>query len=87
MISEQHAKAGCLSVKCFKRFYTIDGITLGQPPRPLTRIVKCVKYYSCWAFDSSTSYGAATKWYFDTYMKELQRLLLAPFDVSCGDSL
>ena len=39
---------GCISLKYFKRFYTIDGIELGEPPRELTKIVKCVKYYSYW---------------------------------------
>ena len=36
----------CISIKYFKRFFTIDGIELGEPPREITRIVKCVKYYS-----------------------------------------
>ena len=32
---------GCISLKYFKRFYTIDGIALVAPPREFTRIVKC----------------------------------------------
>ncbi len=50
---------GCISLKYFKRFYTIDGIKLGEPPRELTKIVKCVKYYSYWEFDTKENYGKA----------------------------
>ena len=54
---------GCISLKYFKRFYTIDGIELGKPPRELARIVKCVKYYSYWEFDTkekrSITHGSA----------------------------
>ena len=78
---------GCISLKYFKRFYTIDGIELGDPPRELTKVVKCVKYYSCWEFDTKENYGKAIKLFFDKYMKELQRLLISPFDISIGYSL
>lgn len=83
----QEECAGCISIKYFKRFYTIDGIKLGEPPRELTKIVKCVKYYSYWEFDTKENYGKAIKFFFDNYMKELQRLLIAPFDISLGYSL
>lgn len=87
MMKIQHECTGCISIKYFKRFYTIDGIELGEPPRELTKIVKCVKYYSYWEFDTKENYGQAIKLFFERYMKELQRLLIAPFDISLGYSL
>jgi hypothetical protein len=84
---EQKQQQGCVAVKYMKRFYTIDGVALGEAPRELTKIVKCVKYYSYWEFDNKENYGKATKWFFDTYLKEIQKLLIAPFDISCGYSL
>ena len=78
---------GCISLKYFKRFYTIDGIELGEPPRELTKIVKCVKYYSCWEFDTKENYGKAIKIFFDKYNKDLQKLLIAPFDINLGNSI
>ena len=83
----QTACEGCISLNYFKRFYTIDGVELGEPPRELTRIVKCVKYYSYWEFDTKENYGKAIQLFFDRYMKDLQRLLIAPFDISLGYSL
>ena len=78
MSANQLKCEGCISLKYFKRFYTIDGIELGEPPRELTRIVKCVKYYSYWEFDTKENYGKAIKAYFDQYNKDLQKLLIAP---------
>lgn len=78
---------GCRSLGYFKRLYTIDGIELGEPPRELTRIVKCVKYYSYWEFDTRENYGKAIKVFFDNFNKELQRLLIAPFDINLGYSV
>ena len=69
------------------RFYTIDGIELGDPPRELAQVVKCVKYYSFWEFDSKENYGKAIKRFFDRYGKDLQKLLIAPFDISLGYTL
>ena len=87
MIKKQTECAGCISIKYFKRFYTIDGIELGEAPRELTKIVKCVKYYSYWEFDTKENYGKAIKVFFDRYLKELQRLLIMPFDINLGYSL
>ena len=84
MFAEQMKCDGCISLKYFKRFYTIDGIELGEPPRELTRIVKCVKYYSFWEFDSKENYGKAIKSFFEKYNKDLQKLLIAPFDINLG---
>lgn len=78
---------GCISLKYFKRFYTIDGVELGEPPRELTKVVKCVKHYSYWEFDTKENYGKAIKLFFDKYMKDLQRLLISPFDINLGYSL
>ena len=87
MSAEQMKCEGCISLKYFKRFYTIDGIELGEPPRELTKIVKCVKYYSYWEFDTKENYGRAIKVFFDKYNKELQKLLIAPFDINLGYSV
>lgn len=87
MAENQLKCLGCISLKYFKRFYTIDGIELGEPPRELTKIVKCVKYYSFWEFDTKENYGKAIKAFFDDYNKELQKLLIAPFDINLGDSV
>ncbi|MCR5376701.1 MAG: hypothetical protein K6E71_08135 [Lachnospiraceae bacterium] len=78
---------GCISIKYFKRFYTIDGIELGEPPRELTKIVKCVKYYSFWEFDTRENYGKAIKTFFEKYNRDLQKLLIAPFDINLGYSM
>ena len=78
---------GCISLKYFKRFYTIDGIELGESPRELTKIVKCVKYYSYWEFETKENYGKAIKIFFDNYNKDLQKLLIAPFDINLGYSV
>lgn len=87
ILKEQMKQQGCIAIKYMKRFYTIDGIELGEAPRELTRIVKCVKYYSFWEFDSKENYGKATKWFFETYLKDIQKLMIAPFDINCGNSL
>ncbi len=50
---------GCISLKYFKRFYTIDGIELGK----------------------------AIKIFFDNYNKDLQKLLIVPFDINLGYSV
>jgi len=85
--NEQMKRQGCVTIKYMKRFYTIDGVELGEAPRKLTRIVKCVRYYSFWEFDNKENYGKATKWFFETYLKDLQKMLIAPFDIYCGNSL
>ena len=87
MTKSQLECEGCISLKYFKRFYTIDGIELGEPPRELTKIVKCVKYYSYWEFDTKENYGMAIKIFLDNYNKELQKLLIAPFDINLGYSV
>ena len=87
MSANQLTCEGCISLQYFKRWYTIDGIEPGEPPRELTRIVKCVKYYSYWEFDTKENYGKAIKTFFDNYNKDLQKLLIAPFDIHLGYSV
>lgn len=82
---EQKKQEGCIYIKYMKRFYIFDQI--GDPPRELTKIVKCVKYYSYWEFDTIENYAAATKWFFDNYQKLLAKLLIMPFDINCGYSV
>ena len=84
---QQKHQTGCMDIKYVKRFFTIDGVESGEPPRELTRIVKCVKYYSYWEFDNKENYGKATEWFFKNHLKEIQKLLIMPFDISCGYSL
>jgi hypothetical protein len=83
----QKAQPGCLDIKYVKRFYTIDGVEPGKPPRELTKIVKCMKYFSYWEFDSKENYGKAVEWFFREHYGEIQKLLIAPFDINCGDSI
>ncbi len=81
----QKEQKGCIDVKYMKRFYVFDEI--GSPPRELTRIVKCVKYYSYWEFDNISHYSEATKCFFDSYKNEIMKLLIMPFDINCGESI
>ena len=71
MSEEQSKWEGCISIRYIKRFYTIDGIELGNPPRELTKVVKCVKYYSYWEFDSKENYGKAIKLFFGSITKSV----------------
>jgi len=84
IIDKQKQQLGCIDIKYMKRFYTIDGIEIGDPPRELTKIVKCVKYFSYWEFDNKENYGKAIEWFFENYLKEIQKLLIMPFDINCG---
>ncbi|WP_066714701.1 hypothetical protein [Clostridium sp. Marseille-P299] len=85
MASEQKNREGCISIKYMKRFFMIQED--GQPPRELTKIVKCVKYFSYWEFDSKESYGKANGWFFDNYFKVVMKCLIAPFDINCGHTI
>ena len=85
--NEQKQQPGCINIKYMKRFYTIDGIESGDPPRELTKIVKCVKYYSYWEFDNKENYGKAVEWFFMNYLRQIQKLLIMPFDINCGYSV
>jgi hypothetical protein len=81
----QKKQAGCIDIKYLKRFFVFDKI--GKPPRELTKIVKCVKYYSYWEFDTMENYSKAVDWFFKKYGKEIMKLLIMPFDINCGHSL
>ena len=87
MADAQRERQGCAGIRYMKRFFTIDGVAPGQPPRELTKIVKCVRYFSYWEFDTKENYGTAIQWYFDTYGKTVMRLLIMPFDIHCGPAL
>ncbi|MDR0325801.1 MAG: antibiotic biosynthesis monooxygenase [Oscillospiraceae bacterium] len=84
IVDDQRQQPGCVGIRYLKRFYTIDGVELGEPPRELTKIVKCVKYFSYWEFDTIENYGKANKWFFDNHLKPIQKLLIAPFDINIG---
>ncbi len=80
---DQRQQPGCTMLRYQKRFYVLDDLQ----PRELTRIVKCVKYYSYWEFDCRESYGTAIKWFFDNHSKAIFRLLIMPFDISLGENI
>lgn len=81
----QELQTGCQSIKYLKRFYIFDDIK--EQPRELSKIVKCVKYYSYWEFDTLENYSNATHWFFKTHSKEIFKLLIMPFDINCGNSI
>lgn len=81
---EMTARPGCTQLICFKRFHTFDGVEVGQPPRELTRIVKCVKYFALWQFATIEACGQANGWLMENHYKELAKLLIAPFDINSG---
>ena len=85
--AEQKKWDGCIALNYFKRFYTIDGVEPGSPPREITKVIRCVKYYSYWEFDTKENYGKAIRQFFDSYQKDLQRLLIVPFDIQLGYSI
>ena len=80
--AEQKQQPGCTDIKYMKRFYTLDGSF--PNPRELTKIVKTVKYFSYWEFDTMESYAKAIEWFFASYAKQIQKLLIMPFDINCG---
>lgn len=81
----QNEQTGSLSINYVKRFYVFDKI--GDLPRELTKVIKCVKYYSYWKFDNIENYANATTNFFANYNKELTKLLIAPFDINCGETV
>ncbi|MCH5324709.1 MAG: hypothetical protein J1E39_05785 [Eubacterium sp.] len=86
---EQARQEGCVGIRYFRRFYTFDGVDIdnGDPPRELTKIVKCVKYYAYWEFNTIENCGKANGWMFRNYYKDIVRLLIMPFDINSGYSL
>ena len=85
--SEMSDCPGCTGIHIFKRFYTFDGVELGQPPREITKIIKCVKYFAYWEFDSIENCGTANGWLFENHSKEIFKLLIIPFELNSGFSL
>lgn len=80
---DQRQQPGCTMLRYQKRFYVLDDMQ----PRELTRVVKCVKYYSYWEFDCRENYSMAIKWFFDNHSKAIFRLLIMPFDISLGENV
>jgi hypothetical protein len=62
-----------IDIEYMKRFFTLDG--LGNPPRELTKIVKCVKYYSYWEFDDEENYRKAIEWFLQITKKIFRNYL------------
>lgn len=85
--AEQEKLPGCICAKYMKRFFTFDGVENGKAPRELTKIVKCVKYYSYLEFDTIENCGKANGWFFDNYAKRVMKLLIMPFDINSGYSV
>lgn len=85
ILPRQKELTGHIDIKYMKRFYVFDKI--GELPRPLTKVVKCIKYYSFWQFDTIENYAAATSWFFQEYAKPLSKLLIMPFDIMSGESI
>lgn len=85
--AQQKVLPGCRRAEYFKRFYTFDGVETGLPPREITKIVKCVKYYAWLEFDSTEACGQAKDWLFETHFKEINKLLIMPFDMNSGYTL
>lgn len=48
MLQIRKKQYGYLDIKYVNGLFTIDGVKKGNHPRELTRIVKCVKYFSYW---------------------------------------
>ena len=82
--AEQEQLPGCRQARYMKRFYTFDDVHSGEPPRALTKIVKCVKYYGYLEFEHIEDCGQATSWLFAGYGKQLTKLCIAPFDINSG---
>lgn len=87
LLAHMEAQPGCTRLVCFKRFYTFDGVELGQPPRELTKIVKCIKCFALWQFDTIEACGKANGWLMENHYRELVKLLIAPFDINSGYAL
>lgn len=85
--SEQEKQDGCLEVRYMKRFYTFDDVKSGEAPRELTKIIKCVKFYAFLEFDTIENCGKSVAWLFNSYEKDIMKLLISPFDIMSGYSL
>lgn len=81
---EMAEREGCRGVSIFKRFYTFDKVEWGQPPREISRVVKCVKYFAQWEFEDIESCGRATGWLMEEKSKEIFKLLIMPFEINSG---
>ena len=80
---------GLLLLRLIKRGYRIDMEQIKEriSPRPITRVVKCVKYMLYWEFDTKESYGIAQKNLYDSYWKSIEKCLVVPHDKYLGERL
>ncbi len=84
VVRDMSRQPGCLGARVMKRFYTFDGVGMGEPPRKLTKIVKCVKYFAVFEFDTVERCGAANGVFFELFAKDILKLLIMPFDINSG---
>ena len=92
---QQANQTGCVGIRYFKRFFderrvdelAFDGVEPGESPRALSKVVKCVKYYAYWEFDTIEHCGKANGWLFETHLKEISKLLIMPFEINSGYSI
>lgn len=82
--AEMARREGCVGVRFFKRFYTFDRVEYGDPPRELTKIVKCVKYFAYWEFDTIENSGKAQGWFFEEPARQIGKYTIMPFDINSG---
>ena len=80
---------GLLLLRLMKRGYHIDmeQIKEGLPPPQITRVVKCVKYFLYWEFDTKENYGKAQKNLYNSYWKSIEKCLIVPHDKYLGEEL
>ncbi|HOT53187.1 MAG TPA: hypothetical protein PLH68_04170 [Anaerolineaceae bacterium] len=81
----QQACPGCQRFLMMKRAYTINNPE--KDPRKLQKIIKSVKYFAVWEFDTREAYSAACHAFFEKYERPLGRLLIHPFDIHLGYAL
>jgi len=85
MTAWQRNCPGCQRMLLMKREYTIDNPE--KDPRKLKKIVKSVKYFAVWEFDTREDYAAACHAFFARYERPLGRVLIHPFDIHLGYAL
>ncbi|HOE35505.1 MAG: hypothetical protein GX415_01520 [Chloroflexi bacterium] len=82
VIAFQQNCQGCQRLLVMKREYTINNPE--KEPRKLQKIIKSVKYFAIWEFDTRENYAAACHAFFEKYERQIARLLIHPFDIHLG---
>jgi len=85
IVAWQQACPGCQRILLMKREYTINNPE--KDPRKLQKIIKSVKYFAIWEFDTREDYAAACHAFFEKYERPLGKLLIQPFDIHLGYTL